>query len=314
MKRYRIYLTSLLIPLFIFSCSYKHQHAKTSSDKNSEIHVQTSRKADKDTIKVLAIGNSFSQDAVEAYLHDISSAAGKKIIIGNLYIGGASLTVHQKNVEENLAKYNYRKIDLSGKKVKTPNVSIETALKDEDWDFISFQQVSSYSGQYESFLEPLPIVFNYVKERASNPHVKYILHQTWAYEQTSKHKGFAFYNNDQMTMYHAIVDAVSKAKNIADFDRIIPSGTAIQNARTSWVGDHFTRDGYHLNELGQYTAACTWFESIFENDVVGNSFKPDSLSVEETKIAQNAAHFAILKPNEVTDLVIFKGKSAAVLD
>lgn len=27
---------------------------------------------------------------------------------------------------------------------------------------------------------------------------------------------------------------------------IIPTGTAIQNARTSFVGDHMNRDGYHL--------------------------------------------------------------------
>ncbi len=28
---------------------------------------------------------------------------------------------------------------------------------------------------------------------------------------------------------------------------IIPTGTAIQNARTSFVGDHMNRDGYHLD-------------------------------------------------------------------
>lgn len=37
---------------------------------------------------------------------------------------------------------------------------------------------------------------------------------------------------------------------------IIPTGTAIQNARTSFVGDHMNRDGYHLDlKIGRYTAA-----------------------------------------------------------
>jgi len=40
-------------------------------------------------LKVLAIGNSFSEDAVENYLFELAEAVGKKIIIGNLYIGGA---------------------------------------------------------------------------------------------------------------------------------------------------------------------------------------------------------------------------------
>lgn len=309
MKLYRIVFSAFLFPLFFISCSQKYQEAKNSNRKVEEVqHRSITDKAD-DVVKILAVGNSFSQNAIESYLYELADAAGKKIIIGNLYIGGASLAVHQKSVEENLSRYDYRKIGLTGEKINTPKTSIDSALKDEDWDFISFQQVSSLSGKYDSYLEPLPIVYNYVKERVSNSDVTYILHQTWAYEQTSTHEGFAHYNRDQITMYHAIVDAVGKAKNIVPIDMIVPAGTAIQNARTSWVGDHLTSDGYHLNKtIGEYTAACTWFEAIFKTNVIGNSFKPNTLSEEEAKMAQNAAHFANLKPNEVTDLVIFKNK------
>ena len=42
--------------------------------------------AAQDVVKVLAIGNSFSQDAVEQYLHEIAEADGKQLIIGNMYI------------------------------------------------------------------------------------------------------------------------------------------------------------------------------------------------------------------------------------
>lgn len=309
MKLYRIVLGTLLFPLFFISCSQKYQEAKDNNRKLDEVQHRSTTDKEDDVVKILAIGNSFSQDAIESYLYELANAAGKKLVIGNLYIGGASLSDHQKSVEENLSRYDYRKIELTGQKTNTPKTSIDSALKDEDWDFISFQQVSSYSGKYDSFLKPLPIVFNYVKERVTNPDVKYILHQTWAYEQTSTHKGFALYNQDQMAMYRAIINAVGKAKDIVPIDMIVPAGTAIQNARTSWVGDHLTRDGYHLDlTIGRYTAACTWFEAIFETNVVGNSFKPDALSEEEAKLAQNAAHFATLKPNEVTDLVIFKNK------
>ena len=40
----------------------------------------------KDTLRILAIGNSFSDDAVEWYLHDIAAADGVVMIIGNMYI------------------------------------------------------------------------------------------------------------------------------------------------------------------------------------------------------------------------------------
>ena len=41
-------------------------------------------------IKVLAIGNSFSQDAVEQYLYELAAAQGDSLVIGNAYIGGCS--------------------------------------------------------------------------------------------------------------------------------------------------------------------------------------------------------------------------------
>ena len=44
-----------------------------------------------DTVRVLAIGNSFSQDAVEQYLHELGEAEGYELVIGNLFIGGCSL-------------------------------------------------------------------------------------------------------------------------------------------------------------------------------------------------------------------------------
>lgn len=57
--------------------------------------------ANNDTIKVLAIGNSFSQDAVEQYLHELGEAEGITMIIGNMFIGGCSLERHvQKHTQQ----------------------------------------------------------------------------------------------------------------------------------------------------------------------------------------------------------------------
>lgn len=269
---------------------------------------------DDGTIRVLAIGNSFSEDAIETHLYDLAKANGQKIIIGNLYIGGATLEQHVNNVKANAGAYSFRKIDAEGNKTTVANTSIATALASEKWTHISFQQESSNSGKFDTWSASLAELYNYVAPRAKNENVKFILHQTWAYAKNSTHAGFDNYNKDQMQMYTAIVDAVYKAKELVDIDMIIPAGTAIQNGRTSVVEDNFTRDGYHLSmPLGRYLAACTWYESLMGTNVIGNSYKPKGLSDFEVAIAQNAAHLALQKPNEVTPMTDFQGGSGVPL-
>ena len=65
-------------------------------------------------------------------------------------------------------------------------------------------------------------------------------------------------------MYRAILQALdTQVKPTGAFEGIIPVGTAIQNLRTSYLGDTLTRDGYHLSYgIGRYTAALTWFACL----------------------------------------------------
>ena len=119
-------------------------------------------KTDK-VVKILAIGNSFSQDAVEQYLHEIAAADGNQVIIGNMYIGGCSLKKHLNNARENKPAYKYRKIGLDGKKVEIKDYTLEQALSDEEWDYVSFQQNSGNSGIVETWMESLPELMDYVK-------------------------------------------------------------------------------------------------------------------------------------------------------
>lgn len=256
-------------------------------------------------VRILAIGNSFSQDAVEQYLYELFDADGQKVIIGNLYIGGCRLDTHHSNMQSGAARYAYRKV-VDGVKTETPNVSLLTGLKDEDWDFVSIQQASGSSGQYDTYTPYLPELLKYIQDNVKSP--KLMFHQTWAYASSSDHGEFPKYDSNQMTMYNAIMSAVSSAmKDNPSISILIPSGTAIQNARTSYLGDSFNRDGYHLETTyGRYTAACTWYESISGKSVVGNTYAPSTVDETEKAVAQNAAHLAVLKPWEVTEMVDFK--------
>ena len=260
--------------------------------------------AQQKTVRILAIGNSFSQDAVEQYLHELAEAEGISTIIGNMFIGGCSLERHVKNARDNAPAYAYRKIGTDGKKREKGKMSLEAVLADEDWDYVSLQQASPFSGMYETYEASLPELIEYVKVRLPKK-TKLMLHQTWAYASTSKHSGFKNYNCNQLIMYQAIADAVKKAAKVNKIKIVIPSGTAIQNARTSFIGDHLNRDGYHLDvKIGRYTAACTWFERIFKHNVVGNPYTPEGLDEARKAVAQKAAHAAVKHPYKVTDLSI----------
>jgi hypothetical protein len=234
------------------------------------------------SLKVLAIGNSFSDDGME-YLAMIAKAAGiEEIILGNLYIGGCSLATHYDNANTNSARYAYRKNTGDGW-VTTSNTAIETALADEEWTIITFQQVSQNSGlphtiegsnpdfpYLSSLISTIQGKIKYKFKYEETPKIYW--HMTWAYAQNSTHGGFANYGNDQMTMYNAIVNTVREtispffAKKQADkkLTGFIPSGTTIQNIRTSYFEDaNVTRDGYHLSyTTGRFAAGLTWFRTL----------------------------------------------------
>lgn len=255
-----------------------------------------------EVIKILAIGNSFSQDAAESYVDDLAKADGVQLIIANMYIGGCRLETHWINAERDSAAYSYRKI-VNGDTTIVAKQKLSTAILDENWDYITFQQASPYSGLIDSYFPYLTNLLSYTKQHATNPDVQFAFHQTWAYAANSKQSAFKNYNNDQLQMYQAIVKTVGAAVKKAGINIVIPSGTAIQNVRTSFVGDSLCRDGYHLSlGLGRFTAACTWYETLLKRKVTKNSFVPYGVTPEEAKVAKNAAHYAVKQPYKVTEM------------
>ncbi len=266
----------------------------------------------RDTLRVLAIGNSFSEDAVEQYLWEMGQEVGVDFIIGNAYRGGWSLISHWKDARSLAADTEYRKV-VDGRRTNLGKFTLRHIITDEPWDVITFQQVSQDAGRTDSYEPGLSLMIGYVKALARVDTVRLGFHQTWAYSQDSEHQGFANYNRDQMLMYSCITAAVEKAMHYhkGDLTFYIPSGTAIQNARTTLlarnntdkqsVNRELTRDGYHLNyTIGRYIAACTWFEVLTGKSAIGLKTRPKDLIPEMALIAQNAAHAAVLSPKAVT--------------
>lgn len=255
--------------------------------------------AQTDTLKVLAIGNSFSEDAVEEHLSGLVRAEGLTVVIGNMYIGGCSIERHVKNLRGDIADYRYRKIDPQGNMSEIKGYTLEKVLAEEDWDYVSVQQSSPLSGQPDSYVL-LPELVEFVRARIPEDAV-IMFHQTWAYSEDSSHKAYVNYDRDQIKMYKAIVETVNQEVPKVGIKLIIPSGTAIQNARTTHLGTDLTRDGYHLSRpVGRYVASCTWLESVFGINPVGNDYRPEGMTAKECRTAQKAAHKAVKRPSEIS--------------
>lgn len=213
-----------------------------------------------DTLRVLAIGNSFSWDALESELYPICHEAGVNIIIGNLYYGGCSLRQHAEFLCADTPVYSFRTI-IDGQRTVYDNVTLYRALDDRQWDYISFQQASHDSGDTTTIEPWLSLLIDTV--RAHQPQARLLWHMTWAYSRDAKHPAYPRYACNQDTMYQAIEECLAYILRHHDFAAVVPAGRAIQLGRQTALGDTFCRDGYHLNHLyGRYTAALTWFEIL----------------------------------------------------
>lgn len=234
-------------------------------------------------LKILAIGNSFSQDAT-AYLHDIVMADNEESKIVNLYIPGCSLKTHWKNIKNEQAAYEY---ELNGLRTGRM-VSIKEALKEDEWDFITLQQVSNDSGIYKSFYPYIRNIRDYVKHKV--PGAKILLHETWAYEIDSCHFAFIKYGFNQKKMFQAILDTYNRVSKDLLLD-IIPSGHVIQALRELPVFDYagggisLCRDGFHMSLFyGRFAVAAVWYEKLFGKSILENQFIPpaiDGMEAEE---------------------------------
>lgn len=253
------------------------------------------------SLYILAIGNSFSVDAMQ-YLYQILQELGyRDIYLGNLYIGGCTLQTHAGNVTNNSKAYAYY-VNKTGSWTNTANFAPLNAMKEMDWDYVSMQQASGFSGVADSYEPYLSTVVESVK--ANCPDARRMWHMTWAYQGNSTHSDFGKYGNDQMTMYNAIVNAVrTKVLSRGDFDFVIPNGTVVQNLRTSFIGDNITRDGYHMSyDIGRFATALMWARQITGKSIEGVSYTPSGYSYTEEDILaiKEAVDNAYKTPYEVT--------------
>lgn len=222
-------------------------------------------------MKLLAIGNSFSQDAT-TFLYQILQAAGVECEINNLYIGGCPLEKHWKNIEEDLPEYLLQVNGVSTERM----VSIRQMLEEGNWDIIVTQQASGFSGWKDSYEPFLGNMLEYLRKMA--PEAKIFLHETWAYETDSTHTHFARYNRSQQEMYARLEDAYCSMAEKYQLP-MIRSGKLVQAIRQQprYASRELCicRDGFHMHYIyGRYATACAWAKTLFGVNVTGNAYIP----------------------------------------
>ncbi len=260
-------------------------------------------KPDDGITRVLCIGNSFTVDAVEDYLSPICRSVGKQVIIGYPYKGGTTLEQHMGYINTSNAIYNYRKIDEEGTHTAQASTIFDVGLKDEYWDYVVIQTDHNYSGVYSHYFPYLTDLMNYVKANGKNSDPKFFLYMTWAYDASSTYKDFPLYNNDQLTMYNAIIDCAFRAAEQAGIETVVPAGTAVQNCRTTYIGQNMNRDGYHMNyEYGRYVVGLTYAAKVLGIDPQTVTYHPETISENLAQLCKDAVTAALEKPKEITSL------------
>ncbi|MBQ6849293.1 MAG: DUF4886 domain-containing protein [Clostridia bacterium] len=287
-------------------------------------------------IKILSIGHSFSKDVMTTNLYNMFVEGGyEDITIGYLYMAGCSMPKHLYNIQNNKAQYEYAK-NNSGTWVTKNNYTALSALQEEDWDFVTVQSSPDYIGGQtisgfkegvnsegsqvtlstpQTEYEAMDQITDWIKANATNPDVKIDYHMIWSFSQGCNLWSYTYHDYDQMTMYTNIVNITQqKVKDHEDINRVIPSATAIQNARSSFMGDTFNMpdatqggsDGYHLNDYGDYVAALTWYCHYSGDNAnimagyLGNGTVLN-LTVEEFNAIAEAVNNAIDLPYAVTE-------------
>ena len=263
-------------------------------------------------VKLLTIGNSFAANSTR-YLSKIASAAGCKLIIKTANPGGCSLERHWTCAAAHEADPN----DAIGNLYKQRN--LKQVLKSDDWDVVTIQQLSTISDNIDTYRPYAKNLYEYIRKYA--PDAEIMIHQTWAYraDDTKKYSG----DYDQAAMhekvrenYHTIAaelgvriipvgEAFSNARNHPDwsfefdpdFDYETSQTPDLPNEKQSlcqgfrWKKDSrsFT-DTHHAGPLGQYLGGAVFFEMLFNESVIDNSFRLPDESEEDILFLQQIAH------------------------
>lgn len=254
-----------------------------------------------DSLKILFVGNSFSVDTME-HTAGIAKALGiQEIKFGTLYLGSCSIEMHYENLINDLPAYTYY-TNVGDGWSSEPEYRIADAVKSEDWDWIAIQHGTkggsrNTSAEYYEKLTPLVL---HLKSLTSSQ-TKFAFNMTWLGESTRQHPEIISYGGDMVAMRKKLVEVMDEViLGNPLIDLLLPTGTAIENARTSQIG-LLTRDCYHLSvDKGRYIAGLTFLHAITGLSVDKIDWTPTGVDDYARRVAIESAKNAVRYPLSIT--------------
>ena len=220
------------------------------------------------TLKILCLTSSFGLNTTEL-LYDIAVAEGfEEVIVARLYASGCTLKKHVDSFNNDVGIYWYTKFTKDGKE-ELDDAKLLDGLLDENWNIIYIQQGAEQTPQLQTYVDYLDQLMDIVNAHKTNLNAKFIWNQTWAFQHDNPRKIFTdTFQGDQLLMHEAIIDAMQeKILTRSDFCALIPTGAAVQNARSSYFGDRLTKDTLHLNNLGRVIGGYTVLATVLDKDL-----------------------------------------------
>ncbi len=268
------------------------------------------------TVKILTIGNEQSVDRAQ-YLAPMARELGINVILGHLLLPGAALanTAGATSPEnKSFAFYRFENNEWT----TGSGYSMQMVLQAEKWDYIVLSETMGKAGVLEGiqgsipehhYLSSLAIYISYNTKVGGNvaytPQILWDM--TWAFEDTATYNDFGLYDFDQMKMYNAIVDTT---KTVLDNSQVkkyvkgfIPTGTAVQNLRTSYWYDGITRDGSNLSYMGKILSSMVLLRNVIGVEIDSLTFESHeelAFAKPDLAVLKEAVNNAYAKPYEVT--------------
>lgn len=273
----------------------------------------------KQSLKVLDIGNSYTNDAT-SYLKQIVNASGSNIDDMCLYKAirgaGSFKTWYNTYYDKDNSTYTINKVlgginanITTGTGEKKDGSLFREALENENWDVIIIHQVSNYAPYYDKWGTTgtggyLNELLALLKEKQPQAKIGFLLIHSYWDNYSGNKEGSSF------ERWKLIAESVKNLCSNYDIDFVIPYGTAVENLRYSSLNNEFdlTRDGTHCGHgLCRYTAACCYYEALIAPrsgiSVLGNTARYDAsqqsskypainVTDENAHIAQMAAFLA----------------------
>lgn len=206
-------------------------------------------------MKILSIGNSFSQDA-QRYLKAIAHRQGDWFKCVNLYIGGCPLERHHANLLSDAKAYSF---ELGGESSGLL-VSIREVLLSDNWDVVTLQQASHFSAYFDTYVPYIDVLAQEI--RRCVPKAKLYIHQTWAYEEGSSRLQSQGEGKTHDSMFADVHAAYQQAAERIGADGIIPGGEAMHAAYKAGVKPMY-RDGFHASlGVDRLLLGLTWYQTL----------------------------------------------------